>query len=255
VSLTEAQIQDFVRNGFVRLNGAAPLDVARQCQDQLWQATGYDRADPRTWSDTLVRLPGFGTPPFQQAATTPALHEAFDQLVGKGAWTPRKGLGTFPLRFPGPGAAKEAGWHLEASFAGPAGEWRVNLRSRGRALLMLFLFSDVGVDDAPTRVRVGSHLDVPSLLRDHADDGMEWMSLCGLAVPASRHRPVELVTGGLGDVYLCHPFLVHSAQAHRGVVPRFMAQPPLEPVGDVDLEGDTPSPVARAILLGLGAPS
>jgi len=252
--LTEAQVQDFVRNGFVRLDGAVPAEVAARCQDELWLATGYDRADPRTWSDTLVRIGGLATEPFRQAATAPALHQAFDQLVGPGAWMPRAGLGTFPLRFPGPGPAKDAGWHLEASFAGPAGEWRVNLRSRGRALLMLFLFSDVGVHDAPTLVRVGSHLDVPLLLRDHAGDGKEWMALCQQAVPASQHRPVELVTGRLGDVYLCHPFLVHAAQAHHGSVPRFMAQPPLEPVGDIDLDADPPSPVAQAILAGLEQP-
>ncbi len=28
-------------------------------------------------------------------------------------------------------------------------------------------------------------------------------------------------------MYLCHPFLVHAAQAHRGRNPNFMAQPPL----------------------------
>jgi hypothetical protein len=31
-------------------------------------------------------------------------------------------------------------------------------------------------------------------------------------------------------VYLCHPFIVHSAQPHRGKTPRFMAQPPLLPI-------------------------
>jgi len=251
MALTDAQVQDFVDKGFVRVDGAAPTAVALRCQDELWQATGYDRARPSTWSDTLVRIDGLATPPFREAATAPALHEAFDQLVGPGAWIPRGGLGTFPLRFPGPGPAREAGWHLEASFPGAAGEWRVNLRSRGRALLMLFLFSDVGEDDAPTRVRVGSHLDVPPLLVEHGDAGMEWMSLCRLAVPAGEHRPVEQVTGTLGDVYLCHPFLVHSAQEHRGSVPRFMAQPPLEPVGELDLETDAPRPVARAVLKGL----
>ena len=254
MTLTESHIEGFVRNGFVKLEGAVPREVAARCQDELWQATGYDRADPRTWSDTLIRLGGFATDPFRQAATAPALHEAFDQLVGPGAWLPRVGLGTFPLRFPGPGPAREAGWHLEASFTGSAGQWRVNLRSRGRALLMLFLFSDVGTLDAPTRVRVGSHLDVPSLLRADTGDGMEWMALCQLAEPATRHRPVELVTGQLGDVYLCHPFLVHAGQAHHGSEPRFMAQPPLEPVGDIDLDADTPSPVAQAILAGLNKP-
>ena len=35
--------------------------------------------------------------------------------------------------------------------------WRANIHSKGRALLMLFLFSDVSEQDAPTRIRVGSH--------------------------------------------------------------------------------------------------
>jgi hypothetical protein len=37
-------------------------------------------------------------------------------------------------------------------------------------------------------------------------------------------RPETLATGEAGTVYLCHPFLVHAAQRHRGLVPRFMAQ-------------------------------
>lgn len=251
MSLTEDQVQAFIADGFVRIQGAFSAEVGRRCQDELWAATGYDRDDRSTWTDTLVRIDGLGTPPFREAATTPVLHEAFDGLVGPGGWLPRDGLGTFPLRFPGVGDAKEAGWHLESSFKGADGSIRVSLRSRARALLMLFLFSEVGPDDAPTRVRVGSHLDVPPLLTDYGEDGREWMSLCTQAVPASAARPVELVTGSVGDVYLCHPFLVHSAQAHRGQVPRFMAQPPLMPTGLLDLDAKRPTPVARAVLDGL----
>ena len=36
-----------------------------------------------------------------------------------------------------------------------------------------------------------------------------------------------LATGPAGTVYLCHPFLVHSAQRNSGSRPRFLAQPPL----------------------------
>jgi hypothetical protein len=36
MTLTEVQIQDFVRKGFVRLDGAVPGEVALRCQDQLW---------------------------------------------------------------------------------------------------------------------------------------------------------------------------------------------------------------------------
>jgi hypothetical protein len=251
MALTKQQVDAFVVDGFVRIDGGVPAQIARRCRDELWLVTGYDPEDPATWTDALVRLGSFATPPFREAATTPELHEAFDQLVGRGRWLPRTGLGTFPLRFPGIGEAKEAGWHLEASFAGPDGGMRVNLRSRGRALLMLFLFSDVGPDDAPTLIRIGSHLDVPAHLHSYGDEGREWMDLCNAVVPASANRPVALATGAIGDVYLCHPFLVHSAQQHRGRTPRFMAQPPLLPTQELELAAAQPSPVAQAVLQGL----
>ena len=58
-----------------------------------------------------------------------------------------------------------------------------------------------------------------------------------------------------GDVYLCHPFLVHAASwPHRGKITRFIAQPPLTPVGPLNLErtdGDY-SPVEIAVRRGLG---
>jgi hypothetical protein len=250
--LTVSQIEEFVAAGFVKLESAFPRDIGEQCRQELWRATGYEPDDPSTWAQPFVRVDFFATPPFREAANTPVLYEAFDQLVGAGRWTALTGLGTFPLRFPSPDAPADGGWHLEASFAGPQGEPRVNLRSRGRALLMLFLFSEVGPDDAPTLVRVGSHLDVPKVLEPVGDDGMPWMELCEQVVPLSAGRPVERVTGSLGDTYLCHPFLVHSGSAHRGRTPRFMAQPPLRLVGDLDPFAGDPSPVEQAIRDGLG---
>lgn len=249
MSLPAAAVEAFVADGFVRVPGAVDAVTAQACCDELWAATGYDLSDPSTWTDTLVRIEGLGTQPFHAAANAPALLAAFDQLVGPGRWVPRTGLGTFPLRFPGPGKAKEAGWHVEASYLGTAGEWRVNLASRGRALLMLFLFSDVGPDDAPTLIRIGSHMDVPPLLAPFGDDGLDWMTLCEWAVDASSSRPLASATGAQGDVYLCHPFLVHSGQKHRGTRPRFMAQPPLEPAEAFDLS--SPYPVTAAIASAL----
>jgi Phytanoyl-CoA dioxygenase (PhyH) len=249
VALTREDVERFVADGYLHLPGAVDRATADACRAELWAATGCSPDDPATWTRPVIRLEHFASPPFRAAANTPALHAAFDQLVGAGRWEPRGGLGTVPVRFPSPEPPGDDGWHLEASFAGPDGRYRVNLRSRGRALLMLF--SDVGPDDAPTRIRVGSHLDVPALLADAGDDGREWFELCAEAVPASAHRPQALATGAAGDVYLCHPFLVHAAQPHRGTRPRFMAQPPLAPVGELDLDAPAPTPVARAVLAGL----
>jgi len=74
------------------------------------------------------------------------------------------------------------------------------------------------------------------------------MELAGKAVPATGHRPLAHATGRAGDVYLCHPFLVHAAQEHHGTRPRFMAQPPLAPAGPLP----DSSPVRVAIGRGLG---
>ncbi len=114
---------------------------------------------------------------------------------------------------------------------------------------MLFLFSDVGPDDAPTRIRVGSHLDVPSVLLGAGPDGMTGARASALSAEASASRPAALATGSAGDVYLCHPFLVHGAQRIRGAAPRLTGQPPLatrEPFNLGRPDG-TYSPVETAI--------
>ena len=66
-------------------------------------------------------------------------------------------------------------------------------------------------------------------------------------------RKEVYATGKAGTVYLCHPFLVHSAQPNRGSTPKFMAQPPLLLKGELSiLDSDIGySPVERAIHLGI----
>jgi hypothetical protein len=231
-ALGAAQLEQFIQDGFVRIDGAFPRELADQGRAILWRDTGCDPNDPTTWTQPVIRLGYYGQEPFRKAVNTPVLHAAFDQLVGKGRWRPRADLGTFPVRFPSPHDPGDAGWHVDVSFPGENPEenndflsWRVNVTSRDRALLMLFLFSDVGERDAPTRIRVGSHLDIARFLEPAGEAGLPLMALDGVGAG----RPQALAVGKAGTVYLCHPFLVHAAQPHRGSTPRFMAQPPLHP--------------------------
>ncbi|WP_280335565.1 phytanoyl-CoA dioxygenase family protein [Nocardia wallacei] len=256
--LTEAQIDSFIADGFVRVEQAFPREVADAGREILWRETGCDPDDPSSWTQPVIRLGDHAEEPFRQAATAPALREAFDQLVGAERWWPRISVGTFPIRFPSEYPPADDGWHIDASFAGdppPADplRWRVNLWSKGRALLMLFLFSDVGPDDAPTRIRVGSHLRLPGALRPLGEDGAAVIDLVDVFA-STEDLPQVTATGNAGDVYLCHPFLVHAAQPNRVGRPKFMAQPPLvlrEPCV-LDRPADAYSPVERAILRGLG---
>lgn len=255
---------DFLRDGFVRIEGAFPRDLAARCCEELWPRLGIDPDDPGTWTAPVMRLGYQQGGPFADAVNTPRLHAAYDALAGPGRWLPRGDLGTFAVRFPSAEAPGDDGWHLDGSFpplppdsAEDAFAWRVNVASRGRLLLMLFLFTDTAADDAPTRLRVGSHGDVARLLAPYGEDGLTMAEASARAAEATADHPVTFATGRAGDVYLCHPFLVHAAQGHRGGSgPRVLAQPPLHPRGWVDGRLDLESgqaPVEVAVRRALAA--
>lgn len=255
-ALSPTQIEQFIHDGFIRLDHAFPTEVAAACRAILWKATQCDPEDPTTWTQPVIRIGELALEPFQRAANTPRLHAAFDQLVGAGRWLPRHSLGSFPIRFPSDQDPGDTGWHVDASFPGADVnnyfDWRINVHSKGRALLMLFLFSDVGDKDAPTRIRIGSHREVARLLRPEGEEGLSFMDLAQRLeeLPPGREA---LAVGPAGTVYLCHPFLVHAAQAHSGTRPKFMAQPPLLLKEDFQLQREDRDycPVEVAILSGL----
>lgn len=250
----KARIEDFIRRGYLKLDNAFDADLARQGRAELWSAMGLSPDEPDRWTQPVIRL-GFQTgQTFVSAANTPELHAAYDALVGEGRWLRPKGLGTFPVRFPSPQDPGDAGWHVDVSFGMDDPDFmagRANVKSRGRALLMLFLFSDVGPDDAPTRIRVGSHAVIARRLLSHGEEGLTLRELAGDGFASTEHCDEVEATGPAGTVYLCHPFLVHAAQSHRGTRPRFLAQPPLLPAGDFD-PTLPPSPVQVAIRRACG---
>lgn len=259
-ALSAAQIERFVVDGFVRLDDAFSRELADGCRAILWRATGCAEDDPSTWTRPVVRVGEIPHPRFVEAANTARLRAACDDLVGAGRWLPRGSVGTFPIRFPSADDPGDCGWHVDMSF-GTEGEtdflrWRVNVTSRGRALLLLFLFSDVDDDDAPTRLRVGSHADVARQLAPHGDDGLTLAALSRREFAETAHRPVATATGPAGTVYLCHPFLVHAGQALRpGRRPRFLGQPALLPRLPLDPWRDGAAPVERAIAAALASSS
>ena len=134
--LTPAQIEQFISDGFVRIDHAFPRAVADAARSILWQATGCRPDDPATWTQPVIRLGMFTQPPFIEAANTPRLHAAFDQLVGPGRWRRPAAMGTFPVRFPSAVDPGDTGWHIDVSFGTDTSDfmsWRANYHSKGRA--------------------------------------------------------------------------------------------------------------------------
>jgi hypothetical protein len=103
---------------------------------------------------------------------------------------------------------------------------------------------------ATTRLMRGSHLAVPEFLVPYGEQGTDadaefWR-------PSALCLPVVHATGSAGDVFLCHPFIVHTATwPHRGAGPRMIAQPAVHAADGFAVDGSDPSPVARAIVAGL----
>jgi hypothetical protein len=257
-SLSKKQIDDFIEKGFIKIEEAFSTEIADNCRAILWKESKCDPNDPSSWTQPVVRIGERGDEPFKNAVNTELLHHAFDQLAGKGNWQPKETLGTFPVRFPCKEAAKDTGWHVDASFPGEEindyFEWRINIRSKGRALLMLFLFSDVFELDGPTIIRIGSHLEVAKILEPEGEKGLSFRELASKLENLKKCEEA-LATGKAGTVYLCHPFIVHAGQDIKGIVPRFMAQPALLTMADFDINGDIEKlcPVERAIVDGLNS--
>ncbi len=157
------------------------------------------------------------------------------------------------VRFPSETDPGDAGWHADSSYNGPDGGLWLNVASNGRGLLCLFLFSDVTADDAPTEIKVGSHLDLPRVLEPAGATGMSGFALSPLLPKATFERRSVFATGNAGDVFDCHPFLVHRATwPHRGVAPRLLAQPGVGLHEPFRLTGTEPYPVERVIRQALG---
>ena len=241
----------FLRDGYVAIRGAFDAGTASACRQAIWKVMserGIHIGQPATWPP-LVQIDKLTGEPFAVAGTTPALTAAYDQLIGPGRWTRQVNPGgAVVVRFPSEDRAN-AGYHIEGSYRGPGGDW-ANVRSRARGLLALFLFTDIGPQDAPTRLVCGSHLHVPQFLAPHGEAGT--LADAALWRPSVLCRPTAHATGQAGDVYLCHPFIVHTATwPHRGAGPRMIAQPAIQVRDGFILDKSDPSPVARAIVTGL----
>ena len=83
-TLHENQIHDFIHKGYVCIEQAFPEQLAAECRQILWNDLPGNPNDPATWTQPVVRLGYYSQKPFQEAANTPRLRAAFDQLVGAG---------------------------------------------------------------------------------------------------------------------------------------------------------------------------
>ena len=234
--LSPAELAAFDRDGYVRLPAAFAREAALAMQSEWWTeltaVCGARRDDPATWRRSQLDLKGPKRAASQRAIETGRIKGALDALLGADAWDWPKDWGRPIVTFPS-GAPLDAwdvpqGWHWDGRS-----DWNV---PRVTTLFIVACVGEMLEKGGATVVVAGSHCVVVEryhelppdrralgetwrrdrLLRDHP-----WFArLSGHAPgPADRidafmaaDRPLRVVelTGEPGDVYVCHPLLIHA---------------------------------------------
>ena len=189
-------VDGFSLNGFARLDAAGSPGTAAAARSLLWQQIGLSPTARGSWRQPVVWASDLtGAGPFGALARSPRLADALDRICGPGGWVPRHALGNIPIRFPVHPPADDRGWHIDLNTPLPDGSWAVT--GRPHTMLLLTLLSDVGPDDAPTRIRVGSHHDVAAAL---VADLLDAVQAGTVAEKSGTNLPVAHATETAGDM-------------------------------------------------------
>jgi len=263
-------LDHFLKFGYVKLEkcfDTSPGSLAYRWREETWQRCGYDPSDPRTWAEEKIHFNREENVDLTEFA--PSVVGAMNQLLGGHAivndpisWgnglivNYRLGADE-PWIPPGPDAYD---WHKDGDF------FLHFLDSPEQALLTVVLWDDVVERGGPTYIAVDSVGHVARFLADHPQ------GVCpaegdperdGLPADIPRYdfrsmirecRDFRQATGRGGDVYLMHPFMLHTFSQNVLKRPRFISNPAVslrEPMNFHRPDGAY-SPVERVVLEALG---
>lgn len=253
--LTDSQLDDFYRQGFVTLHNCFSREWAREQTDRAWIRLGLDPQDLASWPRQRIHMPSLERFDVKQFA--PTAYQAAIELIGgeeRGhGWSWGDG---FIVNL-GDGAdeewqepsAKTPGWHKDGDF------FRHFLDSPEQGLLTLVIWSDIEPRGGGTFVARDSVPIVAKYLQARRE-GARPGEFPFRDMIAQCHDFAE-VTGRVGDVVLLHPFVLHASSQNHRPTARFLTNPPIhlkEPMRFSRSDGDY-SPVEQATLKALGVGS
>ncbi|KAL2760256.1 hypothetical protein ACRALDRAFT_1073811 [Sodiomyces alcalophilus JCM 7366] len=240
--LTEEQKQHFLTHGWVRIPDCFTKEQADWVVQDVWTRLGSDPNDKSTWRGK-TNMPSHRS--FDASILAPKAWSAITELCGgedklvdvSRQW--RDGLivslGTAENEGKDTDPRDLDNWHVDGDF------FVHYLDSPEQALLVIPLFSDIGPGGGGTMLcpagmqRIAKHLYdhpqgvSPSMMpRDHPDFDKE----VGLRfyfdmVKSLDRKDFVEVTGKVGDVFLLHPFMVHSASTNPRRQLRIITNPPV----------------------------
>lgn len=257
--LSESDVEQFIARGFVRVRGCFSREWALDLTARACERLFCSLEDATTWPSGRMRPPESQRVSFESVA--PKAWQAACELVGGAdriALPCTWGDG-FIINF---GRQPEHDWQPPSATPHPVFNWHKDgdffrhfLDSPEQGLLVIGIFSDIERGGGGTFIACDSVGHVARHLAAHP----EGLLPAELKVPAqdiiARCEDFVEATGEIGDVYLLHPFMVHSQSLNASDRARFIVNPPVklrEPLQLARAGADDYSVVERAILRALG---
>jgi len=242
--LDESQARQFLLHGYLHLPSCFDAEFARPLVEAACARLGYDPEKPATWEQELA-YPDHDRR-FLIAEISPRCWGAIcDLLGGEDRIAPKPfSIGrsnhfssvdsthwsdAFIINFRygadqpwQPPSATVAGWHKDGGY------FRHFLDSPEQALVTIIYWSDVGPRAGGTFVAPDSVGHIARGLARHPE-GLEPKEDLGELVADALRRSSRFceLTGGTGDVFLVHPFMLHASSYNHSGRPRFMTNPPV----------------------------
>ena len=253
--LSDAQIEHFLSRGFIKIEGAVEREFALDWGARGWARIETDPHDKATWRQVRHHLPSKNFLSVRDIA--PNVWQAIQDLVGP-AWTHEYTWGDGLIFNLGDDSGEpwvapqdwKKGWHTD-------GESFLHfLDSPEQALLTIVLWTDIEPQSGGTFLACDSVPHIARYLAEHPEGVLE-MGFPFNEIHSQCHDFVE-ATGRAGDVYLTHPFLMHSFSRNWTRNPRIITNPPTHLDAPMQFNRENPGDqtvVERAILNGLGVES
>lgn len=258
--LSDAEIEQFVARGFVRLRGCFSRELALESTRRACERLYCSLDDPATWPEGRIRAPETGRVPFEDIA--PRAWQAACELVGGkeralsctwgDGYIINFGKEASPWQPPSPVIHREEWllWHKDGDF------FRHFLDSPEQGLLVIAVFSDIADQGGGTYLACDSVGHVARFLAEHPEGVLPRGTPCEEIIGECEDF-IE-ATGSIGDVYLMHPFMLHTRSINPSGRARFIINPPVklkEPMCFARRDPKEHSPVERAVLRALGKDS